>query len=178
MIKISDELFLRPILREDAEILFSLTDQDRLYLREWLPWVDGTKTIADSKKYIAISQKGEKTGTLLNLAIIWKDKIVGITGFNNIDRINRITSIGYWLSSGNQGNGIMTQAVKALTDFAFDELQMNKVEIRAAEKNTKSRSIPERLGYHQEGILRSNEWLYDQFVDNVVYSILADEWTS
>ncbi|WP_146551394.1 GNAT family N-acetyltransferase [Rummeliibacillus sp. SL167] len=176
MIKISDELLLRPVAIEDAEILFTLTDKDRLYLREWLPWVDATKTVEDSKNYIISSQKGEKAGTLLNFAIIWKGKIVGISGFNEIDRNNRITYIGYWLSSAYQGNGIMTQAARALTDYAFVELHMNKVEIRAAVGNQKSRSIPQRLEYTEEGILRSNEWLYDHFVDHVVYSILADEW--
>ncbi|MBO2537159.1 GNAT family N-acetyltransferase [Rummeliibacillus suwonensis] len=176
MIKISDELLLRPVTIEDANILFTLTDKDRLYLREWLPWVDTTKTVEDSKNYIISSQKGEKAGTLLNFVIIWKGKIVGISGFNEIDRNNRITYIGYWLSSAYQGNGIMTQAAKALTDYAFVELHMNKVEIRAAVGNQKSRSIPQRLGYTEEGILRSNEWLYDHFVDHVVYSILADEW--
>lgn len=176
MIQISEDLLLRPVQPEDAEAIFTLTDQGRPYLREWLPWVDGTKTIEDSLDYIQFSQSGEKAGTLLNLAIIWKGEIVGISGFNKIDRTNRIAYIGYWLGRDFQGNGIMTQAAKALTTYAFNELQSNKVEIRAAVGNKKSRSIPERLGFVQEGILRSNEWLYDHFVDHVVYGMLADEW--
>lgn len=176
MIRISDDLLLLPVQPEDAETLFTLTDNDRPYLREWLPWVDGTKTVEDTMDYISFSQEGNNAGTLLNLFIIWKDKIVGITGFNKIDRIHRIAYIGYWLSSDFQGNGIMTQSAKALTDYAFNELHSNKVEIRAAVGNKKSRSIPERLGYVQEGILRSNEWIYDHYVDHVVYGMLADEW--
>ncbi|MGG0656415.1 GNAT family N-acetyltransferase [Rummeliibacillus pycnus] len=176
MIKISDDLLLRPVNPEDANALFSLTDSDREYLREWLPWVDGTKTNEDTINYIAFSQKGEKDGTLLNLSIVWNGEVVGITGFNNIDRTNRVATIGYWLGSEYQGNGIMTRAVHALTDFAFKQLFMNKVEIRAAVENKKSRSIPERLKYTQEGTLRSNEWLYDHYVDHAVYGILADEW--
>lgn len=176
MIQISEDLLLRPVQPGDAEAIFTLTDKDRPYLREWLPWVDSTKTIEDSLNYIKFSQSGEKAGTLLNLAIIWKGEIVGICGFNKIDRTNRIAAIGYWLGSDFQGNGIMTQAAKALTTYAFNELQANKVEIRAAVENKKSRSIPERLGFEQEGILRSNEWLYDHFVDHVVYGMLAEEW--
>lgn len=176
MIQISDDLLLRPVTSEDAKALFSLTDYDREYLREWLPWVDGTKTEDDTQNYIIFSQKGEKDGTLLNLAIVWKDTIVGITGFNKIDRTNRIATIGYWLGSDYQGNGIMTKAVRTLTDYAFKELFMNKVEIRAAIENKKSRSIPERLSFVQEGVLRSNEWLYDHFVDHAVYGMMANEW--
>ncbi|WP_397539172.1 GNAT family N-acetyltransferase [Rummeliibacillus pycnus] len=176
MLKVSDDLILRPLNPQDASAVFSLTENDRAYLRQWLPWVDGTKTEEDTLNYITFSQKGEKTGTLLNLAIVWKGKVVGITGFNNIDRINRFAAIGYWLGSEYQGNGIMTKAVHALTEYAFKELYMNKVEIRAAIENKKSRSIPERLGYVHEGTLRSNEWLYDHYVDHAVYGILADEW--
>ena len=176
MIHVSDELLLRPIHAQDAVALFSLTDFDRKYLREWLPWVDGTKSLKDTKNYIDLSQKGEKDGKLLNLVVIWKGDVVGVTGFNTIDHANRIGKVGYWLGNTFQGHGIMTQSVKALTDFAFNELHLNKVEIRAAVGNIKSRSIPERLGFIQEGILRSNEWLYDHFVDHAVYSVLADEW--
>lgn len=70
----------------------------------------------------------------------------------------------------------MTRVAKALTDYAFTELQLNKIEIRAAVGNKKSRSIPERLGFVNEGCIRRAEWLYDHYVDHVVYGVLADEW--
>lgn len=176
MIKISEDLILRPVKPEDSSALFALTNKSREYLREWLPWVDSTQTEEETKQYINFSQKGEKDGSLLNLVIVWKENIVGITGFNKIDKNNRITYIGYWLGQEFQGNGLMTKAVKALTDYAFNTLSINKIEIRAAVENQKSRSIPERLGYQLEGTLRSNEWLYDHFVDHTVYGMLAKEW--
>lgn len=59
---------------------------------------------------------------------------------------NKTAYIGYWLGEEFQGNGIMTKVAKTLTDYAFNELNLNKVEIRAAVENEKSRAIPERLG--------------------------------
>jgi ribosomal-protein-serine acetyltransferase len=50
------------------------------------------------------------------------------------------------------------------------------VEIGCAPGNRKSCAIPERLGFTREGVLRQREWLYDHFVDHVVYGILAEEW--
>jgi ribosomal-protein-serine acetyltransferase len=70
----------------------------------------------------------------------------------------------------------MTKVVRALTDYALKELGLHKVEIRAAVGNKKSRSIPERLGFVNEGCIRQAEWLYDHYVDHVVYGILAEEW--
>ena len=70
----------------------------------------------------------------------------------------------------------MTRVARALTDYAMNELKLNKVEIRCASGNLKSRSIPERLGFVQEGTIRQAEWLYDHYVDHIVYGVLAEEW--
>ncbi len=70
----------------------------------------------------------------------------------------------------------MTKTVKALMHYAFEELQLNKVEIRAAVGNVKSRAIPERLNFTIEGTIRDAEWLYDRYVDHVVYGMLVKEW--
>ena len=70
----------------------------------------------------------------------------------------------------------MTRSCKALVNFVFDEIGLNRVEIRAAVHNWKSRAIPERLGFTQEGIIRDAEWLYDHYVDHVVYGMLKREW--
>lgn len=70
----------------------------------------------------------------------------------------------------------MTKVAKALTNYAFTHLNLNKVEIRAAVGNKKSRSVPERLGFVNEGIIRQAEWLYDHYVDITVYGVLANEW--
>jgi len=70
----------------------------------------------------------------------------------------------------------MTRSCRALVDYALCELKLNRVEIRCAEKNHRSRAVPERLGFVQEGIIREAEWLYDHFVDHVVYGVLTREW--
>ncbi len=108
--------------------------------------------------------------------ILFEGKIVGVAGYNRINWSNKTAYIGYWLGEEFQRNGIMTKVVKSLTDYAFDELKLNKVEIRTAVGNKKSRSISERLNFINEGSIRQAEWLYDHYVDHVVYGILADEW--
>ena len=86
--------------------------------------------------------------------------------------------IGYWLGEEFQGKGIMTAASRILIHYAFDEFQLNRVEIRCAVGNTRSRAIPERLGFIQEGMIGDGEWLYDHYVDLIVYRMLAREWTA
>lgn len=175
---IDQELSLKLVETGDAGRIFELTDQSRAYLRQWLPWVDFTKTPGDSLEYIEMSRKAYSEKRGMNAAILFQGQIAGIAGYNHIDWTNKTVSIGYWLGHEYQGHGIMTRAVQALTNYAILDLHLNRVEIRAAMENAKSRSIPERLGYTYEGCIRQNEWLYDHYVDHAVYGMLADEWTS
>jgi ribosomal-protein-serine acetyltransferase len=67
----------------------------------------------------------------------------------------------------------MTEAVRALVDHALSVWELNRVEIHAAAENRRSRAIPERLGFRQEGTLREAEFVDGRYLDTVVYSMLA-----
>ncbi len=174
--EVDEEITLRLLDEADAPELFYLIDHSRDYLREWLAWIDDTKTVVDSKKFIKASMKLFEERIGLNLGIFFKGKLAGIVGFNSFDWTNRIGVIGYWLGSNFQGNGIMTRAVTALIDYGFNVLGLNRIEIRAAYENERSRAIPERLGFQYEGQVRQGEWLYDHFVDLIIYGMLEAEW--
>lgn len=176
--KIDEELSLKLLEVKDAERLFELTDSSRGYLKEWLPWLDYTKTVDDSRDFIRLCRKNYAENKTLNMAILFNGEIVGMAGFNEFIWVNKTAKIGYWLGEEYQGKGIMTRVVEALTEISFGHFKMNRTEIRAANENQKSRSIPERLGYKEEGTLREVEWLYDHFVDHIVYGMLASEWKS
>ena len=160
----------------EAKRVFELTDQSRKYLKEWLPWLDFTNNVEDTKDFIRGCLKDYGENKSLNTVILFNGEIVGIAGFNSINWSNKTAYIGYWLGEKYQGNGIMTKVAKALTNYAFNHLNLNKVEIRAAVENKKSRSVPERLGFVNEGTIRQAERLYDHYVDHIVYGVLASEW--
>lgn len=174
--KIDGDLALKLIELRDAESVFELTNNSRAYLREWLPWLDFTTKLEDTKGFINICLNGHFENKSMNTVILFKGEIVGVAGFNEINRSNKTAYIGYWLGEEFQGNGIMTKVAGALTEYAFSELNLNKVEIRVAAKNEKSRMVPERLSFIKEGSIRQAEWLYDHYVDHDVYGILAEEW--
>ncbi|RIW38508.1 N-acetyltransferase [Bacillus salacetis] len=176
--KIDEDLSLKLPDPRDAEEFFKLTDSSREYLREWLPWLDGTRTPEDTKEFLSTALANYAAQKSMTTLILFKGKVAGTAGFNSIDWSSSIAYVGYWLGSEFQGNGIMTRAVSALTDYAFHDLQLNKVEVRAAVQNKKSRSIPERLNFTNEGKIRQAEKLYGQFVDHQVYGMLADEWNN
>lgn len=160
----------------NAEELYNLTNACRGYLREWLPWIDGTKKVEDSKAFIEMTKKQFAENNGFQAGIWYKKNLAGVIGYHSVDWTNKSVSIGYWLGEEYQGKGIMTKAAKAFVEYALTELHLNRVEIRCAENNHKSRAIPERLEFTNEGILRETEWLYDHYVDHIVYGMLARDW--
>ena len=81
-----------------------------------------------------------------------------------------------WLSREFLGRGIMTRSVRTLCDFAFRELDINRIQIKCAVANTASRNIPQRLGFQLEGIERAGELLSGGvFTDLAVYSRLKGD---
>jgi ribosomal-protein-serine acetyltransferase len=161
-----------------AEEVFRQIDRNREYLRQWLPWLDGTRTADDTREFIdgarAQLEKGEGM-----VAGIWQEgELVGLVSFVRLDLTNRKALIGYWISADRQGRGLVTRACEALMDHGFGELGLNRIEIKAAAGNLRSQAVAVRLGMVREGVERQSEWLYDRFVDHVVFSMLRDEWSS
>lgn len=94
-----------------------------------------------------------------------------------LDSAVRAVSIGYWLAQDAQGRGVMTRCVSALIRMAFETYAMNQVIIRAAPENTRSRAIPERLGFKRMGIERQMSMnAAGDLLDLVSYSLLRSEW--
>ncbi|MGC9452323.1 MAG: GNAT family N-acetyltransferase [Oceanipulchritudo sp.] len=175
-ISICPDLSLRVLRPNEAGMLFSLVEENRNHLREWLPWVDATRSPVDTRKFLEMSYSGFLRGAGFNYGIRFCGGLVGVIGFHGFDRVNRVTSLGYWLSVDHCGQGIMRQSVAACVEFAFHVQEMNRLYVRCATGNQRSRRIPEALGFVHEGTQRQAEWLYDHFVDLEVYSVLASEW--
>ncbi|PZT52441.1 GNAT family N-acetyltransferase [Paenibacillus silvae] len=72
--------------------------------------------------------------------------------------------------------GIVTTAIEKLITYLFNDLKLNRVIIQCAESNIRSRAIPEKLGFVNEGISRQAQWLYDHYENIVTYSLLSSEW--
>ncbi len=170
-----DDIELRVLRDSDAAGLFSLVDASRESLRRWLPWVDETRGVADTGRFIAKSREQLGRNDGMQLAIRYRGELAGVIGYHYWDWTKGKTEIGYWLAASFERKGIMTRSCGALVDYAFDALGLNRVEIRTAVGNARSRAIPERLGFHQEGVLREGERTAEGLVDQTVYGLLRKE---
>ncbi|HBV01073.1 MAG TPA: RimJ/RimL family protein N-acetyltransferase [Candidatus Taylorbacteria bacterium] len=178
LLPVRDNITLRFIRPDEAEALYKLVDRNRAYLRKWLPWVDAQTGPEASKENILGRIEKVKTMGMLDLGIYLEGKLIGSMGFNRIVADQRKASIGYWISPEFQGKGIMTDCVRALLDYGFNERHLHRIRIQCSVNNKRSAAIPEQLGFTFEGIAREDEFLYDHFEDSRIYSILAQEWKS
>ncbi|GLG00706.1 ribosomal-protein-serine acetyltransferase [Alicyclobacillus hesperidum subsp. aegles] len=174
--KVNEDTQLRLLEVRDADQLFALLDQSRSYLREWLPFVDGTRTVRDIEDFIQSGLQKYAANNGVELGIWYRGELAGVLGLHYINWTNRLTSVGYWIGEMFQGKGIMTNSCRTLIDILFKENGLNRVEIRVAPQNLKSRAIPERLDFQNEGCRRQAEWLYDHYVDHIIYGMLAQDW--
>jgi ribosomal-protein-serine acetyltransferase len=173
-LEISEESHLRLLVPSDAEELQALIEVNRPYLSLWLPWAAG-QTFEHTVDFICRTREQLAANDGFQAALVMGDELAGVVGYHGVDWDNRRTSIGYWLSEAWQGRGTMTAAVRLLTEHALSAWELNRVEIRAAVENRRSRAIPERLGFREEATMRQVERVGDRQLDCVVYSMVAGD---
>lgn len=159
-----------------ANELFQLIDKSRESLSAWLTFPTYTHSVSDTITFIEKSLKRSEANNGYWSGIWYEGTLVGSIGLLYIDHTMRRTEIGYWLGKDYVGKGLMTNACKQLIRVAFDELNLQKIEIKVATMNTKSQAIPMKLGFTQEGIIRRDEWINNTFYDRMLYGLLKDEW--
>ena len=133
---VAEDIFLREIGLDDASAIFNIIDSEREYLAEWLPFIELSKTLSFTRRFIENYLLSDKLD--VTFSIYFQNNLVGIIGLKETDLDNRKTEIGYWMSEKYQHQGIMTRACKALIDYVFDELNLNRIQIKAASGNLKS----------------------------------------
>jgi ribosomal-protein-serine acetyltransferase len=174
--ELGEGALIRSLAEEDVPELFQLVDANREYLRAWLPWLDGTRREKDLRAWATAERENAGAGRSAQFVIVDEGRIAGVIGFHEIDWSHGQVELGYWVAEDRQGRGLVTRAARALLQIAFEELGLNRVGIKTATGNARSRGVPERLGFRHEGVLREGERLYDRYVDLDSFALLASEW--
>jgi ribosomal-protein-serine acetyltransferase len=177
ILNIDNSTTLKQLKLSDSTDIFNLINSERDYLGKWLPFVALTKEITDTEQFIksiieAPDEKREYVFTIRR-----DNKFIGLIGFKDTDRSNAKTEIGYWLSETYQKQGIITNAVKELCNFAFNTLNINRVVIKCAKENIPSINVANRLGFVYEGTERDGEILTGGiYTDLKIFSMLKKEF--
>ncbi len=174
-LKVNDTISIQLVNETHAQPIFELVNNNRPHLREWLPFVDRMQTVEFAENFVKGTIQRNKEGHEFAFVIIENDQLIGRIGIYKIDNQNKIGEIGYWLAEKMQGRGIITQSCKTLIEFCLSELNLNRMEIKCSTENLKSQSIPQKLGFTKEGIIRQGELVHGKFIDLQLYSLLKTD---
>ncbi|MGB2993718.1 MAG: GNAT family protein [Paenisporosarcina sp.] len=173
---IDSNTYVSTLETRHAEELFNLIDENRDSIGKWLAFPAFTTEVHHSETFIKKSINRFASSNGFWAGIWYKGKLAGSIGYLFIDRGNHKTEIGYWLGKEFEGYGLATKACNLFIQLAFTDLQLNKVEISMASKNSKSKAIPERLGFKEEARIRNYEFLHGEYLDRIIYGLLKEEW--
>jgi RimJ/RimL family protein N-acetyltransferase len=159
-----------------ASMMFDSIEKDRERLRQFLPWVDHTNSVDDEFNYIKMTQEKWDQYELFDYGIFIKDndEYAGNIGVHSIAWEHERCELGYWIIKKFEGQGYMSDAVTTLENICFS-LGFHRIEIRCSSRNTRSASIPKKLGYLQEGFLREESIEMGVYRSTLVFGKLKSE---
>ncbi|HEV2261859.1 MAG TPA: GNAT family protein [Candidatus Rubrimentiphilum sp.] len=166
---------LRVLTATDAEDLHALICRNIDWLSPWMEWAHPEFSKAETLLFLERSEQGLRMRSDFNFGVRKAGELVGNVGLHVLSRRDRTARIGYWLDEKATGQGLVTNAVRAIVEFAFNDLETHRIEIRCAPANRASRAIPERLGFTEEGTNREALRLRDRYQDLVMYSLLRTD---
>lgn len=168
-------LRLRPFEEADGDDLFAL-QSDAHVLRYWdsPPWTERSRVDTFLAKCRELEAEG--TGVRLVVELAADGRFLGWCTLNNWNPDFRSASLGYCYTEAAWGHGYATEAARALLGWAFDTLDLNRVQAEVDTRNAGSARVLEKLGFLREGTLREDCTVNGDTSDTWVHGLLRREW--
>jgi len=153
----TERLLLRPPRAGDGAAVNEAVLESVEALQRWMPWATPIPTPEQSESWCRKSAADFLARKQLPMLLFLRDggTFVGGSGMHAVDWNVPRFEIGYWVRRQFEGQGLVTEAVGAITRFAFETLRAQRVEIRTDDRNERSSRVAQRLGYRLEGVLRN-----------------------
>lgn len=171
----TQDLTLRFLSEADLPEIYNIFSHPEV-MRYWgsAVWTDKSQ----AEQWLTYVKEGYQTGNYIQLGIERnKDKaLIGTCTLFQFHRTNRRAEIGYLLARPYWGFGYMNQALQALLLYAFETLNLHRLEADIDPRNLASAKTLERLGFQKEGYLRERWIVNDEISDTELYGLLRSEW--
>lgn len=170
----TERLMLRPLNEWDGPAMFELAQDPEL--TRFLVW-EPHRSVADAHAFISLSRQWLATGVELAWAMTLAEtgEFLGVISLRPHRADNR-AELGYWIGVPHQRRGFTTEAARRLVEFAFTQLQLNRVTSMHYRGNPASGLVMQRAGLSYEGTLRQHVLVRGTYHDCLTYGILRGEW--
>lgn len=157
----TERLVLRVPRRGDGAIVNAAIGASLAELAPWMPWAAAMPSVDESEVYV----RRQHARFIVREDLVWlaflrragggsEGEMVASVGLHRFDWALRRFEVGYWRRTGYEGRGLVTEAVVALSRYAFDALDARRVEVRMDDANDRSWRVAERAGFTLEAVMR------------------------
>ncbi len=176
-----------PVLRTKRLVLREVTSKDaQWYFRHFNIWeiVDGQeypgpkdlKTARRELKLYFTDNFANDTGIRWGITLKGSDELIGSAGLYKWIKKTSQVETGYDLDPKYWDQGIMTEAMTAIVQYAFQVMKVNRIEALVSPRNKGSLELVRRLGFRKEGTLREHDFYDGKFTDDFLFSLLKRDW--
>jgi ribosomal-protein-alanine N-acetyltransferase len=168
---------LRQVTMKDAPWYF-----DHFNTKEIVEGQDhgGPRNLSEARaelKLYFLDNFRRRSGIRWGITLKGDDKLIGSAGFYKWIQPERYQAeMGYDLSPAFWGKGIMAEALTATIQYGFDHMSLHRIEVLISHHNKRSQTLVRRLGFKREGVLRDHYFIEGRFSDDVIFSLLKEEW--
>lgn len=155
-------LILRTPQIGDGAIINEAILESHDILKQFMPWAKENPSIEISEEFVRqaaanwILKNNDEPYLPLFIFDKYSNRFIGATGYHHYDWEVPYIETGYWIRSSCANKGYMTEAVNAITQYAFKQLRVKRIAITCDVVNGRSKKIPERLGFTLEATLKAN----------------------
>jgi len=170
-------LRLCEITMDDADWFLAHFSTSEIVVGQGFPAPDGIEGAREELARYIVDLFAQREGLRWGISMRGSDALIGSAGLYDWDREVGSAELGYDLAPAHWGKGIMAEALRAILDYAFTTMELNRVQALVMPRNERSLHLAARLGFVREGVLRDHGVDETGAVcDDVVLSLLRREW--
>lgn len=175
-----DFVAIRTFQETDLEAHYEAVNESISQISPWLPWCHRGYSVAENREWVLSRFKAWDNHEEFSFVItdLEKKRFIGSCGINQVNRHHGFANLGYWVRTSYAGKGYATKATILTSRFAFQVLQLNRIEILAAVGNMASRRVAEKAGAKKEGVLRKRLRVRNRTIDAILYSLVPEDLNS
>jgi len=175
-------IVLRPLVAQDFAAWSEVRRRNGDWLTRWEPMRLPHQPDAEENREVFAArctarERERHAGTQYSFGIFVDGAFAGEINLNNVIRgAMQSATIGYWIDRARAGNSYMSEAVVVLADFAFEELNLHRLEVCIIPRNMNSRRVMEKLHIREEGVAKRFLEINGNWEDHVRYGLTVEEW--
>ena len=167
-----DKIGIRTFKDDDVIPFHAAATESIEHMHEFMPWCHHKYSVEESEAWVTSRSESWSSADEYSFIIysVESNELLGGVAINQINSIHKIGNIGYWIRKKALNKGVATKAVFLVSEFGFNTLGLNRLEIVTLPNNLASKRVAEKFGAKYEGIMQKRLLVHGSALDACMYS--------